>query len=276
VRETHQPATGLSRTVQGEPAPASPSEASSQDPAAANHPPAPHELLAALRDAGRLAAVVSPFLTVEETYLLCQLIRGLDPAALLVLGPAPVVGEDERFPKGFTISAEKCPNRRGVDAVVSHFARPPMSFADLLAELDRDAVQGVWVSGGYRTDWIDEPTARRFERLKLLIVQDLFPSPLTQRASHVLPGAAYAERDGSYVNRFDRLQSVRWAIRPPVDVRPEGPLYWELLGREGLYNCPAVLAEVAREITYFSALAGPVPETGIDLRSNLLAGGTGD
>jgi predicted molibdopterin-dependent oxidoreductase YjgC len=155
--------------------------------------------------------------------------------------------------------------------VVSHFARRIVGFAEFLAELDRDAVGGVWVSGGYRGDWIDEAAARRFERLKVLVVQDLFPSPLIQRASHVLPGAAYAERDGSYVNRFDRLQSVAWAIRPPVGVQPEGPLYWELLKRPGLYNCRAVLGEVAREIMYFSAVVEPVPETGIDLRSNLLA-----
>jgi NADH-quinone oxidoreductase subunit G len=235
---------------------------------------APQELLAALRGAGRLAAVISPFLTVEEAYLLCRLVRGIDAEALLALGPVPSVGEDERFPKGFTISAEKCPNRRGVEAVISHVAGRVMTFAELLPELDRDAVVGVWVSGGYRNAWIDEPTARRFERLKVLVVQDLFPSPLSERASHVLPGAAYAERDGSYVNRFDHLQSVAWAIRPPVDVRPEGPLYWELLGRPGLYNNRAVLNEVARDIMYFSAVVEPVPETGIDLRSNLLAGGS--
>ncbi len=261
-----------------------------------------NELLEQLRQAGRLAAVLSPFLTVEEAYLLCKLIRRLDAEALLVLGPVPTVGEDERFPKGFTICAEKCPNRRGVEAVISHFAhqagkgdrsnlpeRPGGCFAqigpvpfsgrvatfdDLLPELDQDAVQGVWVSGGYKNDWIGQATAGRFERLKLLVVQDLFPSPLSERAAYLLPGAAYAERDGSYVNRADRLQSVRWAVRPPAGVRPEGSVYWELLGCKGLYNSRTVLEEIAREILYFSAALGPAPETGVDLRANLLAGGT--
>ncbi len=243
--------------------------------AGAGETPAPQELLAALRQAGRLAAVLSPFLTVEEAYLLCKLIRGIDPDAMLVLGPVPTVGEDERFPKGFTICAEKCPNRRGVEAVISHFAHCITTFDDLLPELDQGTVEGVWVSGGYKHDWIGQATARRFERLKLSVVQDLFPSPLSERATYLLPGAAYAERDGSYVNRADRLQSVRWAIRPPAGVRPEGSVYWELLGRKGLYNSRTVLEEVAREILYFSAIAGPVPETGADLRANLLAGGTG-
>ncbi|MEN6450492.1 MAG: 2Fe-2S iron-sulfur cluster-binding protein [Thermoguttaceae bacterium] len=230
------------------------------------------EIVSALRQAGRLAAVVSPYLTVEEAYLLCKLVRGIDAEAMLVLGPAPTVGEDERFPKGFTIRAEKCPNRRGVEAILAHFAHRILLFEDLLAELDHGTIGGVWVSGGYKRDWIAAPTAQRFERLKLLVVQDLFPSPLSERATYVLPGAAYAERDGSYVNRADRLQSVGWAIRPPAGVRPEGRVYWELLGRRGLYNSREVLAEVAREVLAFSAVTVPVPEWGIDLRSNLLAG----
>ena len=50
-------------------------------------------------------------------------------------GPVPVVGEDERFPKGFTICAEKCPNRRGVEAVIAHFAQRVTTFDELLPKL---------------------------------------------------------------------------------------------------------------------------------------------
>jgi len=230
------------------------------------------QLLERLRAAGRLAGVLSPFLTVEEAYLLCRLLRGIDPEALLALGPVPKVGEDERFPNGFVISSEKCPNRRGVEAVAAHFAHGVMPFDELLAQLDRGAVGGAWVSGGYKRDWIDRATVERFAGLELLIVQDLFPSPLSELASFALPGAAYAERDGSYVNRCDRLQSVGWAIRPPAGVRPEGSLLWDLCGRRGLYNAQAVREEIAREIPYFFNACGEISPTGVDLRGNLLAG----
>lgn len=230
------------------------------------------ELPERLRQAGRLAAVISPHLTVEEAYLLCGFIRSIDPEAPLAIGPTPVVGEDERFPSGFTIAAEKCPNRRGVEEVIAHFAHGVDTFDQLLEQIDQDEVRGVWVSGGYKSEWIGQATARRFARLKLLIVQDLFPSPLSAVATYVLPGAAYAERDGSYVNRADRLQSAAWAIRPPMGVRTEGSILWELNGRKGLYNAPALLQEIAREILYFSAAVGPIPDVGVDLRGNLLAG----
>jgi NADH-quinone oxidoreductase subunit G len=231
----------------------------------------PAELNQRFRQAGRLAAMLSPYLTVEEAFLLAQWVRGIDPQALLALGPVPVVGEDQTFPNGFTVRAEKCPNRRGVEAVLAHFTRQVMTFEGLLTELERGEVRGAWVSGGYSSDWIDAATAARFGRVDVLVVQDLFGSPLSERARYELPGAAFPEREGSYVNRNDRLQSVRRAIRPPSGVRTEGSLYWELAGRTGLYHARSVLDDVAREILYFSAAAGAVPDVGIDLKVNLLA-----
>jgi len=233
----------------------------------------PGQLEADLRGAGRLAAVLSPHLTVEEAYLICRYVRGLDEHARLALGPTPTVGADERFPTGFTIRAEKCPNRRGVEAVVAHFAGRATTFEEFAAGLASGDVGGVWVAGSYPRDWIDESTARKFEGLRLLVVQDLFPSPLSDRATYVLPGPAFAERDGSHVNRADRLQYAPWAIRPPAGVRTEGSLFWRLLRRPGLYDARNVLGEVAREVLYFSAAMGDVPATGIDLRVNLLAAG---
>ena len=65
--------------------------------------------------------MLSPFLTVEEAYLLAKLLRSIDPQAVLALGPVPTAGEDQKFPGGFVISAEKCPNRRGVEEILAHF-----------------------------------------------------------------------------------------------------------------------------------------------------------
>jgi NADH-quinone oxidoreductase subunit G len=224
-----------------------------------------------LTAAGRLAAVISPHLTVEEAYLLAKFIRGIDPLAVLALGPVPVEGEDEKFRNGFTIRAEKCPNRRGVEAVIQHFTGAVMTFAEFLSELDGGSLGGVWVSGGYKTDWNDEATASRFAGLKELVVQDLFATPLWERASFQLPGGAFAERDGSYVNFADRLQSNRWAIRPPPGAWVEGQLYWRLLEMPGLFNSRRLLSEVAATIPYFSVAGGEIPDTGVDLKINQLA-----
>ncbi len=231
----------------------------------------PGEIGRRFREVGRIGAIISPFLTVEEAYLLCKFIRSVDKNAQLAMGPIPAVGEDEHFPKGFTIFAEKCPNRRGVEAVLAHFAKEIIGLEKLLKSVEQGDIQGLWIAGGYKKDWIGEETARRLEKLRLLVVQALFPSPLTRLADYQLPGGAFAEREGSYVNRADRLQTVPWAIRPPLGVRVEGGLYWELLGNAGLYNARIVLDELSRKIIYFSAATGPIPDVGVDLKVNLLA-----
>ncbi|HEY4761836.1 MAG TPA: molybdopterin-dependent oxidoreductase [Thermoguttaceae bacterium] len=231
----------------------------------------PVEIGQRLREVVHLGAMLSPFLTVEEAYLLCKFIRSVDNKAILALGPIPTLGEDEFFPKGFCIRAEKCPNRRGVEAVLAHFTGKIISFQDLIKYAEKGDVQGLWVAGGYKDQWIDENTAKSFEKLQLLVVQDLFPSPLAQLATYQLPSAAFAEREGSYVNRNDRLQMVPWAIRPPMGVRTEGSLFWELLGNKGLYNARTVLDELAQEILYFNVAKGSIPDVGVDLKANLLA-----
>jgi NADH-quinone oxidoreductase subunit G len=252
------------------------------------------ELAAALEQAcaggGRLAAVISPHLTVEEAYLLCKLARSIDPQAVLALGPVPVVGQDESFPGKFTIHAEKCPNRKGVEYVLAHFCQGKIkSFEELLEDFvaghphpgplptgeGEKPIKGAWVSGGYPSgNWCDDNAAAQFAVLDLLIVQDMFESPLWRVAHYQLPGAGFAERAGSYVNFAQRIQSFTWAIRPPAGVWVEGQLYWQMLGMRGLYNPRKVLDEVAAEIVMFSAAANEIPLVGLDLRVNQLAGAT--
>jgi NADH-quinone oxidoreductase subunit G len=223
---------------------------------------------------GRLAAVVSPNLTVEEAYLLCKLARTFDSDAVLALGPVPIVGEDESFPGKFTIHAEKCPNRKGVEEVLAHFCDGQIkTFDELLEELPVGKIKAAWVSGGYPCgDWCDAEAAEKFTELELLVVQDMFASPIWNAATYQLPGAGFAERAGSYVNYAHRLQSFTWAIRPPEGVWIEGHLYWTMLGMRGLYNARKVMDEAVREIIAFAAAADEVPLVGVDLRVNQLAG----
>jgi NADH-quinone oxidoreductase subunit G len=226
-----------------------------------------------LKSAGRLAAVISPHVTVEEAYLLAKYVRSIDPQAVLAMGPVPVAGDDETFKNGFTIRAEKCPNRRGVEKVLASFANGAgvLSWDQFLAQLDTNEIRGVWCAGGYKSDWIDAATASRFADLRTVIVHDCFASPLAELATILLPGATFAERDGSYVNFNDRLQSFRWAVKPPVGVKSEGPLLWQLLGNTGMYQARVALQEVAREIAFFAPAADDVCELGVDLRVNMLA-----
>jgi len=225
----------------------------------------PAEVMARLEQAGRLGAVLSPHLTVEEAYLLAKLVRRVDPDALIGIGPVPQHGEDERFKNGFTIHAEKCPNRRGVEQIVLHFMGYQFGFEDFMNEMRTTGVRGLWITGGYPEPWVDQTIAHAAQGLDLLIMQDIFSSSVWDRADYQLPGVAYPERGGSYVNYQDRLQTVDWAIRPPAGARVEGSVYWRLLEMPGLYRPAEVMKEVAAVIPYFAAAVEGVPADGINL-----------
>lgn len=213
----------------------------------------------------RCGLVLSPHLTVEDAYLLIKYVRSLDAQATLALGPVPREGEDEVFPGGFTIRAEKCPNRRGIAELLRHFTGAIVPWEEFLAQLPESGLQAVWVAGGYKNDWHDAETVAAFAGLETLVVQDCFDFPLVRAAHLQFPAATFAEREGSYVNANDRLQSFRWAVRPPAGVLTEGLLAWRLLGRPGLFRAATVLAELAGEVPFFAAASGGVPEHGVDL-----------
>ena len=52
------------------------------------------------------------------------------------------------FPGGFTILAEKCPNRRGVEAIIAHFAGRVATSRTNWTELDR----GEFAACGWPAD----------------------------------------------------------------------------------------------------------------------------
>jgi len=228
-------------------------------------------LRADLKAAGRLAVAVSPMLTVEEAWMLCAVARSIDPQAFLAVGHVPVVGADETFPGGFTIRAEKCPNRHGVEEVLALYGAGGQRWDDLRAHVAAGRADAAWITAGYPGPWIDESAAAAFAGLRQLVVQDLFDSPLLRAATWRLPAAGFAERAGTWVNVAHRAQSFSQAIRPPAGVWPEGRLFWNMLGRRGLYDPVAVRRQIAESAAAFAALAGDVPAVGIDLRVHQLA-----
>lgn len=228
--------------------------------------------------AKKFVAVLSPFMTCEEAYLLCNYLRSVDKHISFALGPVPVVGVDDHYPKKpngqavegdaikFTIRAEKCPNRRGVEAVISHYEGQIRSFDSVLTQIDQGHFEAAYVVGGYPEGWLDKPTVERLSKLKLLIVQDILQSSLTDAADYVLPGAAFAEREGTVVNHSGLAQLQRVAIRPPGDAWADGRIFMSLASRTGLFNSQSIRAEMATRIGKFAAFgSGEVGEHGVQV-----------
>jgi NADH-quinone oxidoreductase subunit G len=236
---------------------------------------------AAGRDGGMVAGVLSPFLTCEEAYLLATYLKGLGGQVMLALGPVPVVGQDDTYPKDsrgqpvqpvkFTIRAEKCPNRRGVEEVLRRVQGEILHTEDVLRAAGEGRLQAVYFAAGYpprEGGWITDAQTEALRRVPLVVVQDLFPSPASAVARYVLPAAAFAEKDGTFVNHAGLAQAVHWAARPPQRFRTDGQVFLDLLERRGLLHAPTLRAELAGAVPYFAPLAqGDLGEHGIPLES---------
>ncbi len=212
-----------------------------------------------------IAVMLSPFLTVEEGFLLATFVKSISPKSKLVLGPVPVIGEDDHYPKTrgsvapkvkFTIRNEKCPNKKGIEQIIKHFEGDVILVSDYLS---KNTPEALFIAAGYQGEevsWFDNTLLGLFKKVKLLITQDLFPSALTDASKYVIPSAAFSEKEGTFVNYAGLAQELHWACVPLKQVRTDGQVYLDLLERKGLLQAANVRDEIAKSIPYFSRLAG--------------------
>src|SRR5262245_19681482 len=127
----------------------------------------------------------------------------------------------------------------------------------MLEEAGSGRLQAVYLAAGYPPrpgGWITEEQARALEKVPLLVVQDLLPSPASSRAHILLPAVSWSEKDGTFVNHAGLAQAIRWAVNPPGECRTDGQIFLDLLERRGLAHAATLRAELAREIPYFAPL----------------------
>jgi NADH-quinone oxidoreductase subunit G len=226
------------------------------------------------RRANAVAAVFSPWMTVEEAYLLAKYLKSKSADVTLAMFPARVVGEDDNYPKDvhgrpvqpvrFTIRAEKAPNRRGVEAVLKHFQGSIVPAGDVLGGVASGTFDTLYIVSGDPAGWIDEAKAASLSKVKLLAVQDILKSPITERAHYVLAGGSFAERDGTFINHAGLAQAINRSIRGPGEAWSDGRILWDLTGRQGLFQAPLLRKEIATEIPELAALAaGQLGEFGV-------------
>ncbi len=217
---------------------------------------------------GKIACVLSPFMSCEEAWLLVGFIRSVDPDAALVAGPVPYVGEDKQFPvqadqasAKFTILNEKCPNRRGIEMILASMGGASPSLEEFTASAGAGAYAGAWIVGGYPGQWVTKELSGAVAKIGVTLVQDMFASALTESADVVIPSCAWAERVGCFVNRQGKIQAFHWAVNPPEGCQRDGNYLYQLSGEPGLYNASAVRDRMAATMPAFGALhvAPPAP-----------------
>jgi NADH-quinone oxidoreductase subunit G len=70
-------------------------------------------------------------------------------------------------------------------------------------------------------------------KLELLISVSRLPSAVTEAAHYLLPGATFAEKSGTFINRAGRIQRMNPAVASPGNARPEWRILAGLLAELG-------------------------------------------
>lgn len=129
-----------------------------------------------------------------------------------------------------------------------------------------DELRAAYIMGDDLTG-TDADAVRALSDVEFVVVQDVLEGPLTEIADVVLPGAAFAEKSGTFTNMERLVQRVRPAIQPPGRAKPDIEILADLASRMGsdLERDPAaVMTEIAGDresyagVTYESLGEGGV------------------
>ena len=102
------------------------------------------------------------------------------------------------------------------------------------------------------TDPNTNHSIKAFEKLELIVVQELFMTATTEMAHVVLPASSYFEKNGTFTNGERRVQRVNKVVEPIGNTKPDGQIIIDMMHKLG-YNQPTGLtydaAKVIEEIS---------------------------
>ncbi|MEE8143026.1 MAG: 2Fe-2S iron-sulfur cluster-binding protein [Planctomycetota bacterium] len=210
----------------------------------------PARVLAGLLEEARsrkqaIAFLIDPFLTCEEMHLVKSLAEGCTEAH--IGGWMPAHGQEERFPGGFVISAEKAPNRVGAQAIFGKevFSADAESLRKALStgEIPLAVVFAGFPHADPPSEW-SAPLNSAQQRA----VFNLFEGPWSDGADLVIPSATPFEKEGTYANEDGILQRVRSKDLPGHGIRTELQLLQDVQIRIGERNRMISSTGIFREL----------------------------
>ncbi|HVK63425.1 MAG TPA: molybdopterin-dependent oxidoreductase [Polyangium sp.] len=192
-------------------------------------------------DPGRVAIVLSAQHSNEDNFALLKLARTFIGAKDLYVSGRPLGRGDK-----ILMSEDKNPNTLGVMQLAG--APAPKPIAALFDAIKAGKYSFVIALGAeIEVEAKDAETA--LSKLKGVVTIAAHDGPLARAAHVALPATAWAEADGTYVNRQGFAQKSERALKARGDARPG----WELvskLGKElGYAMTEKTLADVRRAMT---------------------------
>jgi formate dehydrogenase alpha subunit len=137
---------------------------------------------------------------------------------------------------------------------VSLSDKPGLTLTETINKAHHGEIKALYVFG--ENPMMSDPDLHHveeaLEKLEFLVVQDIFLTETARYADVVLPGACFAEKDGTFTNTERRVQRVRKAVDPPGQARQDWQIICELATRMGYpmsYASPEAIFEEMRALT---------------------------
>ncbi len=133
--------------------------------------------------------------------------------------------------------------------------KPGLTHTEVFDEAHKGKIKGVYVVG--ENPILSEANAHHareaIRELDFMVVQDIFLTETARLADVVLPGAAFAEKDGTVTNTERRVQRMYKAIDPPGNAKQDWWITSEIakrLGGKGFdFESPVDIFEEIRSLT---------------------------
>jgi len=164
--------------------------------------------------------LVSPQLTNEDLYLAKRLFVDSLGLSTYMLSGRPEGKQDD-----FLMRADKNPNRKGALALEFQDASYG-GISELVERVRQGSFKGLYLFGQDLFDFLEEDqAAAALDALRAVVFQGSNWNKTAQLANLILPGAAYAEKDGTFTNEAGRVQRLFKCFEPMAEARAD----WEIL-----------------------------------------------
>lgn len=195
----------------------------------------------------RVAIVLSAQHSCEDNFALVTLAKTFIGASDFFVSGRPLGRGDD-----ILMSEDKNPNTRGV-LNVAHPAQP-RPIADLLSAIDAGSYDYV-IALGSEVE-VDDATAKStLAKVRGSVVIAAHDGPLAMSAHIALPACAWAETNGTYVNKDNLAQKSERALKPRGDAKPGWSLVADLARALGYDMTWTKASEVGKAMA--EALAPP-------------------
>jgi predicted molibdopterin-dependent oxidoreductase YjgC len=106
-------------------------------------------------------------------------------------------------------------------------SEPGLTLTEIFEGIHEGKIKALYIVG--ENPVLSDPDAKHIEealkKLEFLVVQDLFITETAKFADIILPGASFAEKDGTFTNTERRVQLVRKVIDPIGQAKPD----WQII-----------------------------------------------